>query len=149
MGKFPLLHAFLCASHLSLAETTLPSPDIQRVDWSLKTETVSLGPGWPVYMGSISTSPGFPNSRSKSSTKTAISFFAGLPYAQPPLGKLRFMAPQSLQPDFEGHEGDVDDPVVDVRGWGDGSNVTCVQQPAFAGLGTEGISTSHPSRQHI
>ncbi|KAL5498324.1 hypothetical protein ACEPAH_2466 [Sanghuangporus vaninii] len=59
-----------------------------------------------------------------------VTFFGGIPYAQPPLGNLRFRAPAPLVetvPD----KGSV--PITDARDWGP----FCIQQPAQVGIGSE------------
>lgn len=63
-----------------------------------------------------------------------VHFFGGVPYAQPPLGSLRFRAPQQLNenPPEESSQ----TPVIDARSWGP----PCIQQdPATIGVGSEGI----------
>ena len=61
-----------------------------------------------------------------------VTFFGGIPYAQPPLGDLRFRAPQMLD---EGEKPADRITVADARGWG----APCIQQPATVGVGSEGI----------
>lgn len=63
-----------------------------------------------------------------------VHFFGGIPYAQPPLGPLRFKAPQLLN---ENPPPDISQvPVLDARNWGP----PCIQQPALVGVGSEGSS---------
>ncbi|KAF8579657.1 alpha/beta-hydrolase [Ramaria rubella] len=57
-----------------------------------------------------------------------VHFFGGIPYAQPPLGSLRFRAPQPLNEKPQARA-----PVLDARNWGP----ACIQQPAVVGVGSE------------
>lgn len=59
-----------------------------------------------------------------------VSFFGGIPYAQPPVGDLRFRAPRMLDETFT--NGTM--MVTDARNWG----APCIQQPAQVGVGNEG-----------
>ncbi|KAH8116197.1 alpha/beta-hydrolase [Phellopilus nigrolimitatus] len=59
-----------------------------------------------------------------------VTFFGGIPYAQPPLGDLRFRAPAPLDERVV-DAGSV--PVADARNWGP----ACIQQPAVVGVGSE------------
>ncbi|KAF8502965.1 alpha/beta-hydrolase [Gautieria morchelliformis] len=60
-----------------------------------------------------------------------VHFFGGIPYAQPPLGSLRFRAPLALAEQVPENISDV--PVRDARNWGP----PCIQQPAVVGVGSE------------
>jgi carboxylesterase type B len=57
-----------------------------------------------------------------------VHFFGAIPYAQPPLGNLRFRRPQTVD------ESSKTDGIIDSRNWGP----ICVQQPATVGIGSEG-----------
>ncbi|GJJ10349.1 hypothetical protein Clacol_004575 [Clathrus columnatus] len=61
-----------------------------------------------------------------------VDFFGNVPYAQPPLGSLRFRAPQPLNEEPIKDQSQV--PVLDARSWGP----PCIQQdPATVGVGSE------------
>ena len=60
-----------------------------------------------------------------------VTFFGGIPYAQPPLGDLRWRAPRKLN-----EEENPERVVTDARNWGP----PCIQQPAVVGIGSEGHS---------
>jgi len=62
-----------------------------------------------------------------------VHFFGGIPYAKPPVGELRFRAPQDLDEHLKISE----NTVVDARNWGP----LCIQQPAVVGIGSEGSFT--------
>ncbi|KAF8579656.1 alpha/beta-hydrolase [Ramaria rubella] len=57
-----------------------------------------------------------------------VHFFGAVPYAQPPLGSLRFRAPQPLDEEPSAYP-----PVIDSRDWGP----ACIQQPTIVGVGSE------------
>ncbi|KIP02556.1 hypothetical protein PHLGIDRAFT_44347, partial [Phlebiopsis gigantea 11061_1 CR5-6] len=59
-----------------------------------------------------------------------VTFFGGIPYAQPPIGDLRFRAPQQLDESVQngGHV-----PVTDARNWGP----PCIPEPTQVGIGSE------------
>ncbi|KAH8116209.1 Carboxylesterase [Phellopilus nigrolimitatus] len=59
-----------------------------------------------------------------------VTFFGGIPYAQPPRGDLRFRAPVQLD-EHVVDAGSVR--VADARNWGP----ACIQQPAMVGVGSE------------
>ena len=91
--------------------------------------TSPLGPvvnlSYAAYVGN-STSP-------DGQTNGPVTFFGGIPYAQPPLGDLRFRAPAPLD------EKVVDTKsirITDARNW----SPPCIQQPAQVGIGSEGMS---------
>ncbi|EJD05092.1 alpha/beta-hydrolase, partial [Fomitiporia mediterranea MF3/22] len=85
-----------------------------------------LGPvvnlGYAAFVGN-STSP-------IGQTNGPVTFFGGIPYAQPPLGDLRFRAPASLDERVVngGHVS-----ITDARNWGS----PCMQQPGQVGIGQE------------
>ncbi|KLO11372.1 alpha/beta-hydrolase [Schizopora paradoxa] len=91
--------------------------------------TSPLGPvvdlGYAAYVGN-STSP-------TGELSSSVTFFGGIPYAQPPLGDLRFRAPRELDetPVALGDEAKLS--VVDARNWG----APCIQMPAVSGVGSE------------
>ncbi|EED78189.1 carbohydrate esterase [Postia placenta Mad-698-R] len=76
--------------------------------------------GYAAFLGNDSI-PGFPG----------IEFFGGIRYVQPPLGELRFRAPQRLDETVGPHN------VTDARDWGD----ICMQEPAQVGFGSEDCLT--------
>ena len=77
--------------------------------------------GYAAYAGNSTSPTGVSNS--------PVTFFGGLPYAQPPLGDLRFRAERKLDETPLNHV-----QVVDARSWGP----PCIQQPAVVGVGSEG-----------
>jgi hypothetical protein len=91
----------------------------------------SLGPvvnlGYAAYAGNSTSPTGEVNS--------SVTFFGGIPYAQPPLGTLRFRAPRRLDETAK-----ADPAIVDARNWGP----ACIQQPAMVGAGSEGQSCPNP-----
>lgn len=103
---------------------TLSSPGL-----SLPQLSSPLGPvvnlGYAAFAGNSTSPVGEANG--------PVTYFGGIPYAQPPLGNLRFRAPAPLVetvPD----KGNV--PITDARDWGP----FCIQQPAQVGIGSEGLS---------
>ena len=96
---------------------------------SLPQLSSPLGPvvnlGYAAFAGN-STSP-------TSELNGPVTFFGGIPYAQPPLGNLRFRAPAPLN---EKTKDDGKVPITDARDWG----LPCIQQPAQVGVGSEGKS---------
>ncbi|KAJ7628626.1 carboxyesterase [Roridomyces roridus] len=68
-------------------------------------------------------------------TLPGVTFYGGIPYIQPPVGKLRFAPPKQLV--------EIDnifltsDDIVDARNWGP----LCIQQPAVVGIGSEDCVT--------
>ena len=80
--------------------------------------TSSLGPvvdlGYAAFAGNAT----LPN----------VQFFGGIPYAEPPIGNLRFRAPKPID------ESGTAEFVTDARNWGP----LCLQQPAVMGIGSEG-----------
>jgi hypothetical protein len=87
--------------------------------------TSPLGPvvdlGYAAYVGNSTSPSGVVNS--------TVTFFGGIPYVKPPLGNLRFRAPQRLDESVKPNR-----TVVNAQSWG----ATCVQQPAVEGVGVEG-----------
>jgi hypothetical protein len=83
-----------------------------------------LGPvvdlGYAAFAGN-STSP-------TGTANAAVTFFGSIPYAQPPLGNLRFRVPAMLNERAIARE------VTDARNWGP----ACIQRPAVVGIGSEG-----------
>lgn len=86
-----------------------------------------LGPvvnlGYAAYIGNTTSPTGEVNG--------PVTFFGGIPYAQAPLGNLRFRAPQLLD---ESVRSDVIP--TDARDWG----APCIPEPAEVGVGSEGMS---------
>ncbi|KAL1711094.1 Alpha/Beta hydrolase protein [Schizophyllum commune] len=124
---------FAMALHL----LTLPLPFTHAL-------SSSLGPvvdlGYAAYAGNSTSPAGVENS--------AVTFFGGIPYAQPPVGELRFRAPRPLVEDADqlaadGVDADratnasSDKRVTDGRGWGP----PCYQRPAMVGVGSEDCLT--------
>ncbi|EGO03357.1 hypothetical protein SERLA73DRAFT_69239 [Serpula lacrymans var. lacrymans S7.3] len=85
-----------------------------------------LGPvvdlGYAAFAGN-STSP-------TGQVDSPVTFFGGIPYAQPPLGDLRFRAPRELDERVL-DKGNIK--VTDARNFGP----ACIQQPAVVGVGSE------------
>ncbi|KAF9071773.1 alpha/beta-hydrolase [Rhodocollybia butyracea] len=94
---------------------------------SIAQLTSSLGPvvnlGYAAFAGNTTSPSGIFNSN--------VTFFGGLPYAQPPLGDLRWRAPQMLD------ENAVANTITDARNWGP----PCIQGPAVVGVGSEDCLT--------
>lgn len=94
---------------------------------STPSVTSPLGPvvdlGYAAYAGNSTSPAGMLNG--------SVVFFGGIPYAQPPLGDLRFRAPQTLD---ETVDRNMNVTVVDARNFAP----PCVQQPAEVGVGSEG-----------
>ena len=86
-----------------------------------------LGPvvnlGYAAFAGNSTSPTGLTNG--------PVTFFGGIPYAQPPLGNLRFRAPAPISETVT-NEGNAT--VIDARNWGP----PCIQQPAQVGIGSEG-----------
>lgn len=93
---------------------------------STPSVTSPLGPvvdlGYAAYAGNSTSPAGMLNG--------SVVFFGGIPYAQPPLGDLRFRAPQTLD---ETVDRNMNVTVVDARNFAP----PCVQQPAEVGVGSE------------
>ncbi|KAG6885462.1 hypothetical protein C0992_005129 [Termitomyces sp. T32_za158] len=83
----------------------------------------SLGPivdiGYAAYAGNTTSPTGVENG--------PVVFYGNIPYAQPPLGELRFRAPKMLDEQRTATH------VDDARGWGP----PCIQRPAVVGIGSE------------
>jgi hypothetical protein len=92
-----------------------------------QTLTSPLGPvvnlGYAAFAGN-STSPA-------GQTNSSVTFFGAIPFAQPPLGNLRWRAPQMLD------ESKTATVVFDARNWGP----PCIQRPAMVGVGSEDCLT--------
>ena len=110
---------------LSFILTLVPSTAL-----ALPQLSSHLGPvvnlGYAAFVGN-STSP-------TGQTNGPVTFFGGIPYAQPPLGDLRFRAPASLD-ERAVNGGNVS--ITDARNWGS----PCIQQPGQVGIGQEGIQS--------
>ncbi|KAF9558576.1 alpha/beta-hydrolase [Agrocybe pediades] len=89
--------------------------------------TSDLGPvvdiGYAAFAGNTTSPAGVLNS--------PVTFFGGIPYAQPPLGNLRFRAPKQLDEQGKAKQ------VTDARSWGP----PCMQFPATVGVGSEDCLT--------
>ncbi|KIK70031.1 hypothetical protein GYMLUDRAFT_537146 [Collybiopsis luxurians FD-317 M1] len=85
--------------------------------------TSHLGPvvnlGYAAFAGNSTSPSGVANSN--------VTFFGGIPYAQPPVGNLRWRAPRML------NENAAASTVTDARNWGN----PCIQRPAMVGIGSE------------
>jgi hypothetical protein len=94
---------------------------------SLAALTSDLGPvinvGYAAFAGNTTSPAGVSNG--------PVAFFGGIPYAQSPLGNLRFRAPQPLNEHVSARA------VTDARNWGP----ACIQRPAVVGIGSEGMHT--------
>ncbi|EJD05093.1 alpha/beta-hydrolase [Fomitiporia mediterranea MF3/22] len=89
-----------------------------------------LGPvvnlGYAAFVGNSTSPTGRVNS--------PVTFFGGIPYAQPPVENLRFRGPAPLDESIV-NGGSV--PITDARNWG----FPCIQQPAQVGIGEEDCLT--------
>ncbi|KAH9477586.1 Lipase 1 [Psilocybe cubensis] len=87
----------------------------------------NLGPvvdlGYAAFAGNSTSPEGIENS--------PVTFFGNIPYAEPPVGNLRFRAPKPLN---ENGRAQV---VTDARNWGP----PCIQWPAVVGVGSEDCLT--------
>lgn len=87
-----------------------------------------LGPvidlGYAAFAGNSTSPEGFENSN--------VTFYGGIPYANPPIGELRWRAPQRLD-----ENGTTATSVTDARNWGS----PCIQNPAVVGIGSEGAGS--------
>ncbi|KAF8074740.1 Alpha/Beta hydrolase protein [Lyophyllum atratum] len=85
--------------------------------------TSPLGPvinlGYAAFAGNTTSPTGVENG--------PVAFYGNIPYAQPPLGDLRFRAPRMLD------ERAITSRIEDARGWGP----PCIQRPAAVGIGSE------------
>ncbi|KAK0444571.1 Alpha/Beta hydrolase protein [Desarmillaria tabescens] len=88
-----------------------------------QSPTSSLGPivnlGYASYAGNATSPAGLEDG--------PFVFYGNIPYAQPPVGDLRWRAPRML--DEQAQTGQV----ADARGWGP----PCLQRPAMVGIGSE------------
>lgn len=118
---------FLAALATGLAPiSTTASPVSLNNNGHGQAPTSSLGPVVQLKQGSYA----------GNATLPGVVFFGGLPYAEPPLGDLRWRPPAKL-----GHHGKrKQQTVVDARNWGP----LCIQQPAVNGIGQEGTPRSPP-----
>ncbi|KAG9218092.1 hypothetical protein CCMSSC00406_0010251 [Pleurotus cornucopiae] len=105
---------------------------------ALSALTSPLGPvvnlGYAAFVGNNTAPSGQPRS--------TVTFFGNIPYAQPPVGNLRFRAPKPLD---ETIKDPTRVPISDARNWGP----PCIQQPAQVGIGSEDCLTLNiwkPSR---
>lgn len=118
MVYFKLLTAFALALS-GLAATDSP-PSLSS----------PLGPvvnlGYAAFAGNTTSPTG--------TTPGPVTFFGGIPYAEPPMGNLRFRAPVQLN---EKVQSDAGPSVTDARNWGP----PCIQQPAQVGVGSEGLTS--------
>ncbi|KDQ29931.1 hypothetical protein PLEOSDRAFT_154655 [Pleurotus ostreatus PC15] len=93
---------------------------------ALPALTSPLGPvvnlGFAAFAGNDTSPAGEPHS--------TVTFFGNIPYAQPPVGNLRFRAPRPLD---ETIRNPARVPISDARDWG----APCIQQPAQVGIGSE------------
>ncbi|KAK0217400.1 alpha/beta-hydrolase [Armillaria nabsnona] len=87
------------------------------------SSTSSLGPvvnlGYALYAGNTTSPTGLEDG--------PVVFYGNIPYAQPPVGDLRWRAPRMLNEEAQTSQ------VVDARGWGP----PCLQHPAMVGIGSE------------
>lgn len=94
---------------------------------ALPALTSPLGPvvnlGFAAYAGNDTSPAG--------QSHSTVTFFGNIPYAQPPVGNLRFRAPRPLD---EMIRDPARAPIIDARDWG----APCIQQPAQVGIGSEG-----------
>lgn len=91
--------------------------------------TSSLGPvvdlGYVAFAGNSTSPSGVPDSN--------VTFFGAIPYAEPPLGDLRWRAPKMLDENATRQAGRI----MDARNWGP----PCIQRPAVVGIGSEDCLT--------
>ncbi|KAF5380772.1 hypothetical protein D9757_007114 [Collybiopsis confluens] len=111
--------------HLTILLLTIPG--VLHLPWAAAQLTSPLGPvvdlGYAAFAGNSTSPAGVINSN--------VTFFGAIPYAQPPLGDLRWRAPQIL------NEIAVATTVRDARNWGP----PCIQRPAMVGVGSEDCLT--------
>ncbi|KAK0219847.1 Alpha/Beta hydrolase protein [Armillaria fumosa] len=96
--------------------------------FALENFTSNLGPivdlGYTAFVGNDTSPSGIQHG--------PVVFFGGIPYAQPPVGALRWRAPRSMDEyAINDHE------IVDARDWGP----PCLQVPAMVGIGSEDCLT--------
>ncbi|KAJ7599204.1 Alpha/Beta hydrolase protein [Mycena floridula] len=86
-----------------------------------------LGPvidlGYAAFAGNSTSPAGIPDG--------PVTFYGNIPFAEPPLGNLRWRAPQML------NEKTTAEFVTDARNWGP----PCIQRPAVVGIGSEDCLT--------
>ncbi|KAK0439353.1 Alpha/Beta hydrolase protein [Armillaria borealis] len=91
--------------------------------FALENFTSNLGPivdlGYTEFVGNDTSPSGIRHG--------PVVFFGGIPFAQPPVGALRWRAPRSMDEYVVNHE------IVDARNWGP----PCLQVPAMVGIGSE------------
>ncbi|KAK7034661.1 hypothetical protein VNI00_012303 [Paramarasmius palmivorus] len=96
--------------------------------------TSPLGPvvdlGYAAFAGNV-TPPSSPTNPDEP-VVGPVTFFGTIPYAKPPLGDLRWRAPQMLD-----EEASPNGVVFDARNWGP----PCIQRPAVVGVGSEDCLT--------
>ncbi|KAJ4495367.1 Alpha/Beta hydrolase protein [Lentinula lateritia] len=94
---------------------------------ALTLPTSPLGPvvdlGYAAFAGNSTSPSGIIDSN--------VTFFGSIPYAEPPLGNLRWRAPKMLD------ENAVAGTITDARNWGP----PCIQTPAMVGIGSEDCLT--------
>ena len=112
------LSVFICSILLNFSHALYP----------VAAATSLLGPvvdlGYAAYAGNTTSPAGVLNS--------SVTFFGGIPYAQPPMGELRFRAPQMLDETVPGHGTNIT--IAEARNFA----LPCIQQPAKLGVGSEG-----------
>lgn len=111
-------------SILTLLALSFSIQNVNSATNGLPSLTSSLGPvvnlGYAAFAGNSTSPAGVINS--------SVTFYGAIPYAQPPLGALRWRAPTMLDETRITHK------VTDARSWGP----ACVQSPAVVGIGSEG-----------
>jgi hypothetical protein len=96
--------------------------------WPVASLHPVVSVGYAAFAGNSTSPAGMTNSN--------VTFFGGIPYAQSPVGGLRWRAPRMLD------EKVIENPVVaDARNWGP----PCLQTPANVGIGTEGMALGNLS----
>ncbi|KAL4264270.1 Carboxylic ester hydrolase [Pleurotus pulmonarius] len=117
---------------LGLIQPALTTVSASSREYSAPLPSLSspLGPvinlGYAAFVGN-DTSP-------EGEVHTSVTFYGGIPFAQPPLGNLRFRAPKRLD---ETIRDPARVPISDARNWG----APCIQQTAQVGVGSEDCLT--------